>query len=281
MQIADVDAYEAAHGGGAEDRGDVETTVTGTTYEPDQRLVDLVDGLRGAGQAVVVVDDGSGPADAPVFQAVRDRGGTVLTHPVNRGKGVALKTGFRSAKEDVVCADADGQHRVEDILRVADHVRRTGRTTLGVRRFTGPVPLRSSAGNALTRVVFAAVTGSRIQDTQTGLRGYPASRLGWLLEVPGERFEDEMRTLLLATRHGGIDQVPIATVYLEHNASSHFRPLVDSARVYAPLLRFSASSCWPGAVDAVVRFVFGSAATAPSQPAHRSARPDERVTTSG
>ncbi|GAB3854559.1 glycosyltransferase family 2 protein [Dactylosporangium cerinum] len=140
-------------------------------YEPDQRLVDLVDGLRGAGQAVVVVDDGSGPAYAPVFQAVRDLGGTVLTHPVNRGKGAALKTGFRSTREDVVCADADGQHRVEDILRVADHVRRTGRTTLGVRRFTGPVPLRSSAGNALTRVVFAAVTGSRIQDTQTGLRG--------------------------------------------------------------------------------------------------------------
>ncbi|GAB3854555.1 hypothetical protein GCM10027610_086310 [Dactylosporangium cerinum] len=64
-----------------------------------------------------------------------------------------------------------------------------------------------------------------------------------------------MRALLLATRHGhSIDQVPIATVYLEHNASSHFRPLIDSARVYAPLLRFSASSMLAGAVDAVALF---------------------------
>ncbi|MGI5185773.1 hypothetical protein ACQEVZ_56965 [Dactylosporangium sp. CA-152071] len=66
----------------------------------------------------------------------------------------------------MVCADADGQHRVEDVLRVAAHVRRTRRTTLGVRWFTGPVPLRSRVGNALTRVCFAAVTGSRVQDTQ-------------------------------------------------------------------------------------------------------------------
>jgi putative flippase GtrA len=230
-------------------------------YEPDHRLVGLVDDLRLAGQDVVVVDDGSGPAYATVFQAVRDRGATVLTHPVNRGKGAALKTGFRHARgADVVCADADGQHRVEDILRVAAHVRRTGRTTLGVRRFTGPVPVRSSAGNALTRIVFTAITGSRIRDTQTGLRGYPARLLGWLLDVPGERFEYEMRALLLATRHGHpVDQVPIATVYLEHNASSHFRPLVDSARVYAPLLRFAASSMLAGAVDAAVLFALHAA----------------------
>ena len=114
-------------------------------YEPDHRLVGLVDELHDAGQRVVVVDDGSGPAYAAVFEAVRRRGGTVLTHPVNRGKGAALKTGFQYAGgDDVVCADADGQHRVEDILRVAAQVERTGRTTLGVRQFTGPVPLRSS-----------------------------------------------------------------------------------------------------------------------------------------
>lgn len=230
-------------------------------YEPDRRLVHLTRNLHGAGQAVVVVDDGSGSRFAAVFAEVRRAGATVLTHPVNRGKGAALKTGFRYCTgDDVVCADADGQHRVQDVLRVAAHVRTTGRTTLGVRRFTGAVPLRSSAGNALTRVFFTAVTGRRIQDTQTGLRGYPAGALGWLRTVPGERFEYEMRTLLLAARHGHpVDQLPIATVYLEHNASSHFRPLIDSARVYAPLLRFAASSMLAAAVDAAVLFALYAA----------------------
>ncbi|MEV4136405.1 DUF4956 domain-containing protein [Dactylosporangium sp. NPDC049742] len=53
--------------------------------------------------------------------------------------------------------------------------------------------------------------------------------------------------------------MPIATVYLERNASSHFRPLVDSARVYAPLLRFAASSMLAGVVDAAVLFALHAA----------------------
>ncbi|GAA0939388.1 bifunctional glycosyltransferase family 2/GtrA family protein [Virgisporangium aurantiacum] len=232
-------------------------------YEPDARLLRLVVDLSRAapGTAVVVVDDGSGPAYEKVFAAARMLGCTVLTHPVNRGKGAALKTGFRHASQAypgqaVVCADADGQHRPADILAVADRVAHTGHTVLGVRRFTGPVPVRSRLGNALTRVLYTAVTGESVPDTQTGLRGYPPDLLGWLQNVPGERFEYEMRALLLAARAGHpVEQVPIATVYLHGNASSHFRPLVDSARVYAPLVRFAASSLLAAALDATLLFM--------------------------
>ncbi|WP_433615740.1 glycosyltransferase [Dactylosporangium sp. CA-139114] len=225
-------------------------------YEPDDRLTRLLEDLRrdAVDADVVVVDDGSGPAYRAVFAAARQLGATVLTHPANRGKGAALKTGFRHAAARaapvVVCADADGQHRPRDILAVADAVRRTGRTVLGVRRFTGPVPARSRIGNAVTRTVYTALTGRRVADTQTGLRGYPPGLLGWLQTVPGERFEYEMRALLLAARAGHpIEQVPIATVYLEGNASSHFRPVADSLRVYAPLLRFAVSSLLAAALD--------------------------------
>jgi len=86
-------------------------------------------------------------------------------------------------------------------------------------------------------------TGRDVRDTQTGLRGYAAGLLPWLLTVPGERFEYEVTTLLQAVRRGlPLDQVGIATVYLQGNASSHFRPVLDSARVYAPLLTFLLSS---------------------------------------
>ena len=68
-------------------------------YEPDGRLPALVDALIAADPAVriVVVDDGSGPAFRPVFDAVAARDAVVLRHSVNRGKGAALKTGFRFA----------------------------------------------------------------------------------------------------------------------------------------------------------------------------------------
>jgi hypothetical protein len=114
---------------------------------------------------------------------------------------------------------------------------------LGVRRFEGAVPLRSKVGNTVTRVLFHAVTGRPVQDTQTGLRAYPNHLLDWLTSVPGDRFEYEMNVLLHAARAGHpIDEVVIATTYLEDNASSHFSSLSDSVRIYRPLLRFAATS---------------------------------------
>lgn len=227
-------------------------------YEPDDRLVALVDALRSADPAlvVVVVDDGSGPAYRTVLDAVRDRGATVLSQPVNGGKGRALKVGFAHAAAhhpgaDVVCADCDGQHSVIDILRVATRVRQSSAAmVLGARQFTGPVPVRSRVGNAVTRRVFSLATGRRLHDTQTGLRGYPAAALGWLQTVRGERFEYELNVLLEATATGReIEEVAISTIYLDQNASSHFRPVADSVQIYAPFLRFVGSSFGAFLVD--------------------------------
>jgi glycosyltransferase involved in cell wall biosynthesis len=218
-------------------------------YGPGYRLPTFVTELRDAapGVHVVVVDDGSGPASAQILDTARDLGCTVLRHETNRGKGAALKTGLRHAAgahpgHDVVCADPDGQHRVADVLRVADHVQVSGRIVLGVRSFAGAVPLRSRIGNTATRVLFRAATGRSVRDTQTGLRGYPNALLDWLLSVPGERFEYEMNVLLHAARAGHpIEETTIATTYID-NAGSHFGSLTDSARVYGPLLRFAAAS---------------------------------------
>jgi glycosyltransferase involved in cell wall biosynthesis len=219
-------------------------------YQPGHHLPTLITELRrtAPGCQVVIVDDGSGPAAAQVLRQAENLGGTVLRHPRNQGKGRALKTGFGYAAErhpglDVVCADADGQHSVADIVRVADRVQETGHTVLGVRRFADDVPLRSKVGNAVTQVLFRAATGRGVQDTQTGLRAYPGALLDWLRAVPGERFEYEMNVLLAAARAGHrIDEVVITTTYLDDNASSHFSPLSDSVRIYWPLLRYAATS---------------------------------------
>ncbi|WP_019135197.1 glycosyltransferase [Cellulomonas massiliensis] len=233
-------------------------TVLVPAYEPDERLVHLVRALREAGLPVLVVDDGSGPRSRPVLDAAAAAGADVVHHRVNRGKGEALRTGFAwLAREqpgrDVVCADCDGQHTPADVLAVARRLAvGDAAVVLGARAFTGPVPARSRWGNAATRLAFRLATGRRVRDTQTGLRGYPAGRLAWLRGVPGERFEYELRVLLAAAAQGlRVVEVPIATVYLEGNASSHFRPLVDSVRVWAQLARFVASSLLAFVLDAL------------------------------
>ncbi|AGZ44232.1 glycosyltransferase family 2 protein [Actinoplanes friuliensis] len=219
-------------------------------YQPSDRLPSLLTELRAAAPEadLLVVDDGSGPPSTQVLETSETLGATVLRHDRNRGKGEALKTGFRYAAEHrpgqtVVCADADGQHSVEDILRVAARAAETGHIVLGVRQFEDDVPLRSKFGNAVTQTLFRAATGRPVQDTQTGLRAFPADQLEWLLTVQGERFEYEMSVLIEAVRTGRpMDEVVIDTTYLKDNASSHFGALSDSARIYWPLLRSLALS---------------------------------------
>lgn len=233
------------------------------SYQPDRRLVQLVKDLAWIDELdILVVDDGSGPAYAPLFAQVERIGAEVLTHPENRGKGAALRTGFAHIRghhpgQAVVCADSDGQHTLLDILRVAAESEEPGPDlVLGVRRFTGRVPLRSRFGNRVTAALFALVTGTRVTDTQTGLRGYPHRMLAWLEEVPGDRFEYELNLLLRASRERlELRQVEIATVYLADNASSHFRPLQDSLRVLRPLLGYAASSLGSFGLDAALLFL--------------------------
>jgi glycosyltransferase involved in cell wall biosynthesis len=218
-------------------------------HTPGHHLSDLV---AACGVPVVVVDDGSGPSASPVLQEAESLGATVLRHAVNQGKGAALKTGFRHIAGnlpdlDVVCADGDGQHRLSDIRRVADHVTSSRRMTLGVRSFDGEVPFRSRLGNRVTSQLFRAATGRFLGDTQTGLRGHPADQLEWLCSIEGARFEYEMNVLLAAARAGvPVDEVTVATVY---NGSSKFSPLSDSARIYWPLLRSLLPQTPPGEVS--------------------------------
>lgn len=233
-------------------------------YRPDERLVRLVDDLAGRGLTdVLVVDDGSGPAHAAVLDAAARRGARVLRHDANRGKGAALRTAFAHLVEhrpgaDVVTADADGQHAPDDVAAVAAAVRDGGAdVVLGVRDLTGPgVPLRSRVGNAVSAGAYRLVTGLPVRDTQTGLRGFRAATLPWLLGVRGDRFDYEQRVLLEASAWGvGIAQVPITTVYLERNRSSHFRPLQDSASVLGPVLAFAVSGLLSFGVDAALLLV--------------------------
>ncbi len=236
-------------------------------YQPDDKLYQLVISLKETiDYPIVVVNDGSSPDRAELFDSLTPYA-KVLTHPENRGKGAAIKTALTyiqdnyAANEGVVTVDADGQHLPADIVKVCKAWERSPESlVLGSRRFTGDVPFKSRAGNAITRCVFAISTGVRVFDTQTGLRAFGAFRIPMMLSMKGDRYEYEINVLLYATRHRiPIEEVTIETVYIEDNKSSHFNPVRDAWRIYKMILLFVASSLIAMLIDYVLVLTISAA----------------------
>jgi len=239
-------------------------TILIPAYEPDERLIALTEEILNKGNiSILVIDDGSGEKYSSVFALVRAQGIEVLTHKVNKGKGAALKTGFEHILSSdrytcpVVTADCDGQHKVNDILAVADASEKNpSRLVLGCRKFIAEsesdtkVPLRNKLGNLFSVTLFRLATGMHVSDTQTGLRGFSRDMLPWLLSISGDRFEYEQK-MLLETKKAGFPplELPIETVYDKENYSTHYRPVRDSLRVIAPILKYFSSSLTSFIID--------------------------------
>ena len=175
-----------------------------------------------------------------------------MTLPVNRGKGAALKAGLAHVAATrpgapVVCADADGQHALDDIVAVGERLLAEpdgARLVLGTRTFDGRVPLRSRVGNTVTRWLFTAATrtpGHRHPDRPARHPGRPAG-----VGVHGAGREVRVRAAgPAAGGPGGHRARPGAD---RHDLPRRTTPpptsgpSLDSLRVYAPLLAFLASS---------------------------------------
>ncbi|MBP3666953.1 MAG: bifunctional glycosyltransferase family 2/GtrA family protein [Clostridia bacterium] len=239
-------------------------TVIIPAYRPDTRLIRLAADVLDLGYSVIVVNDGSGDAYDLVFRALDPRV-IQLRHEKNCGKGAGIKTGLayvleQNQKTDdefdrirlVGIMDADGQHRPADMERVMSEAEEhpVG-MTLGVREVNKKMPLRSRFGNAVTRWLFHMLTKSKVSDTQTGLRVFPAELIPELLRVEGDRYEYEMSVLaFIARRRLGFTEVPIATLYEDkQNSTSHFRVIRDSLLVYKGLFKFAGSSLISFLVD--------------------------------
>ena len=236
------------------------------SLDPEERTVQYVDELIAFGfPRIIVVDDGSKAENRHYFEELTLRPAcTVLRHEKNRGKGAALKTGFRyfidnfSPEEwaGIVTADADGQHSARDTRKAAeDLLPHPEALILGTRDFSGKnVPFKSRIGNRITSCVFALLNFKVIHDTQTGLRGIPFRFLEDCTRLEGERFEYEINMLIWAAKNGiSILEEPIETIYYESNRATHFSAVKDSVKIYQVMFRsfvqFSASGIFSAAVD--------------------------------
>ncbi|SFR81469.1 bifunctional glycosyltransferase family 2/GtrA family protein [Anaeromicropila populeti] len=219
-------------------------------YEPSDNLILLLREIKEKTKyKMVVVNDGSSKQAEEIFDAAALYG-TVLTHKINKGKGEAIKTALNHVEKNfqdnsgIVIVDADGQHKVDDMIKVCEELDNfPDEIILGSRHFKGKIPLRSKIGNIITRGVFRMVSGIAVNDTQTGLRAFGYHKIPFMKNVYGSRYEYEMNVLLACTKaQMKIREVSIETVYIGKNQSSHFHVLRDSFRIYTDILKFSCSS---------------------------------------
>jgi len=179
---------------------------------------------------VLVVDDGSHDDTSAVAEAA---GATVVRHPRNQGKGVALMTGFTWALERgyeaVLTLDADGQHDPADIPKfLAAYEAGVGDLIIGRRDFS-QIPFPRGYSNPFGSWLLSLALGTRLYDNQSGYRLH-SRRLLERLDLTTTGFELEVEVIIQAVcKSVRIGWVDIRTIYGTGKVS-YFHPLKDSAR---------------------------------------------------
>ena len=207
------------------------------SYEPDELLINTVNELLEAGFPILLVNDGSSKDFDPIFNQVKDKV-KYLSYDVNRGKGFAMKYGYKHIKEFfpdakyVITADGDGQHSTKDIIAVSEELDQYDELVFGVRDLGKDVPAKSKAGNEFSKATRSLLTKTYIQDDQCGLRGFPIRYLPDLIKLKGNRYEYEMNQITyFQIKQYPMITLPIQTIYLDGNSRSHFRPFKDTMKI--------------------------------------------------
>lgn len=167
---------------------------------------------------VVVVDDGSddGTGDVASVAGVR-----VLRQPRNIGKGCALRRGMaevrRMGLEAVLWMDSDGQHRPEDIPRLAGPVLEGCADMVVGSRYLSSASTRAPVNRRLVRKATIAalgrITGLELTDPFSGFRCFSPPAVD-AVELSGDCYESELEATLMVAKAGlTIAEVPIARVY--------------------------------------------------------------------
>ena len=194
-----------------------------------------VQSVLALGVPVIVVDDGSDDDTPHIVDALPV---TLVRHTERRGKGEALRSGFREALrqgyEAVLTMDGDGQHRADDIPRIVAAARRwPGRLVIGARlRDRDQQPKARRFANAFADWGISWACAQPVADTQSGQRWYPRAALS-LVDLPAEGFVFEAALLITASREldMSVVSVPIASRYQGNFRLSHFRPVRDVTRI--------------------------------------------------
>jgi len=215
-------------------RGAERILVVIPAFNAERSVGGVIAEVRKVMDDVVVVDDGSRDRTGGV---AREAGARVLVHEHNRGKGAALKTGFKYACENgydgIITLDADGQHLPHEIPKFLDCRARTdadliigGRAHL----FAQMLPRRRMA-NRFSAWSIAKASKTGITDSQSGFRFYSVNLLRNIrLHTDGFDMESEV---IVRAGCGGFQVVttPIDLGFVDGVSTSHYKPLMDTLRI--------------------------------------------------
>jgi glycosyltransferase involved in cell wall biosynthesis len=215
---------------------DLKACVLIPTYNNSKTLGAVIQGVLGYTENVIVVNDGSTDETLEVLKQFP--GINVVGYEKNRGKGFALRTGFKKAVElgfhYAISIDSDGQHYSDDLPQFMEKLKsHPNAIIIGARDMDQfSVPGKSSFGNKFSNFWFRLETGIKITDTQSGYRLYPVKLLHEINYFTN-KYEFEIEVLVRAAWMGiEVVQVPVKVFYPEKEERvSHFRPFRDFFRI--------------------------------------------------
>ncbi len=201
-------------------------------WNEGERIARVIHALP-EGMPVLVVDDGS--TDQTVDIAL-SAGAEVVKHDANKGKGVALTTGFTWAIErdipSVLTLDADGQHDPQEAVKFIDAFNLGGEDLIIGRRSLHAIPFPRNLANRFSSWLLTRILEEPIFDNQSGYRMH-SQRLLRALEMRRTGFEFEVDVILQTLQKGySIGWVDIRTIYAKE-IKSHFHPLRDTYKFFA------------------------------------------------
>ncbi|MCF6174036.1 MAG: glycosyltransferase family 2 protein [Campylobacteraceae bacterium] len=193
-------------------------------------IKEVVEDVKKYGYTVIVVDDGStNSIDLQNFNI------HVITHKTNLGKGEAILSGAKKAKElgfeFFVTMDADKQHISSQIQKLLDSYKQDT-IVIGCRDFESEnVPKSSIFGRKFSNFWVNLETFKSLKDTQSGFRIYPVSILN--LNIKKRRFDFEIEVLVLHCFNGGdVKEVGVECYYPPiEKRISHFDKVKDNMRL--------------------------------------------------
>lgn len=207
------------------------------TYNNGSTVVGVVRRTHRFIDDIIVVVDGS-TDDTVERLASLEFVITIVFYTKNKGKGYALKQGFRKARSmgfsSVLTLDADGQHYPENIpLLMKQYKNNCGCIVLGSRALEQEnMPRKNTFANRFSNFWFTVQTGVRLPDTQTGMRIYPLDKMRHTALLTN-RYEAELE-LLVFMSWAGTKIIPVAVdVYYppKNERISHFKPFRDFTRI--------------------------------------------------
>lgn len=206
-------------------------------YNEATVIADVVADVRSVFDQVVCVDDGSRDDTAAI--ALR-AGAHVVRHPVNLGQGAAIQTGVEYARNQpgakvFVTFDADGQHRVKDVVRMIDRLTAEDADIVIGTRFAEPsvstqMPLLKRL--VLRTAVWLSPDSRRLglSDAHNGLRVFNRTVADGLdITMNGMSHAGEF-IHLIAENHWRVTEEPVEILYTEYSKSKG-QPLVNGVNI--------------------------------------------------